>query len=160
MTDMKQRPPAGFGKGVNDYLNHYVTLTDSKAGALLAAAVAVGALLLSDGWHALTDEGKLARAAALLLLAAASACAASVIFPRLPSGRRGVVFWEDIRSHSELADYVQAVGELDDTGVELEYAAQNYFVSDVVHRKMSTTRVAIGLFLAGIGAAAIAALWG
>jgi hypothetical protein len=24
-------PPAGFGKGVNDYLNHYVAVTDAKA---------------------------------------------------------------------------------------------------------------------------------
>ena len=30
------KPPKGFGKGINDYLNHYVTVSDAKAAAFLA----------------------------------------------------------------------------------------------------------------------------
>jgi hypothetical protein len=160
MSDSDSRPPTGFGKGVNDYLNHYITLTDSKAGALLAASVAVGALLLSDDWKALTHAGKLARGASLMLFAAAGGCAAWVVYPRLPSGRRGVIFWEDIRSHKDLSDYSNAVRELDSDAVEHEYAAQNYFVSAVLHSKMMVTQSAIRLFIGGLVAATMAAVWG
>ena len=135
MTNGGNRPPAGFGKGVNDYLNHYITLTDTKAGALLATSVAMGALLLSEDWQTLTTLGKYARGAALALLAIAAGFSAWVVYPRLPSGRRGVVFWEDM-SHPDLDAYAAAVQQLDEGAVELEYAAQNYFVSSVVHRKL------------------------
>ncbi len=41
-------PPEGFGKGVNDYLNHYVRNADAKAGVLIAAALTIAAYLLSQ----------------------------------------------------------------------------------------------------------------
>jgi hypothetical protein len=40
------RAPTGFGKGVNDYLNQYVMVADAKAGAILAANLALSAALL------------------------------------------------------------------------------------------------------------------
>ncbi len=153
-------PPPGFGKDVNDYLNHYVTLTDTKAGALLAGSVAVGALLLSKDWPAITGPGQCARAVALVLLAVAAGHSLWVIYPRLPSGRRGLIFWEDIRCHPDLDSYRAAVQQLDEAKVEQEYAAQNFFVAPVVHRKMELTQRVIRWFVAGLAMAAIAAVWG
>lgn len=40
--------PRGFGKGVNDYLNHYVTVSDAKAAAFLALNVVVIQFLMKD----------------------------------------------------------------------------------------------------------------
>lgn len=151
-------PSAGFGKGINDYYNHYITLTDGKAGAVMAVAVAVSAALLDDGWNTVTGAAACLRYSALALLGAAVCAGAWTIYPRLPSGRRGLIFWEDVRSHRSLDEYRDAVAALSEEQVEVEYAAQNYAVSSVVHRKMAATRMAVWLFVGGVLAAGLAAL--
>jgi hypothetical protein len=35
------KPPPGFGKDVNKYLNHYVTVADTKAAGALTVALAL-----------------------------------------------------------------------------------------------------------------------
>ena len=139
----------GFSKSVNDYLQKAVTVADAKATAFVAAGVTVGAGVLQiDGSSGLAA---VLRVLALGALACSVIVNSIVIFPRFPSQRRGTVFWEDIRSHADMDSYVQAAMKLHDGDIEHEYAAQNYFVSDVLHRKHWWIRHGIVLFLTGVG---------
>jgi len=146
----------GFGKDVNDYLNAFVALADAKAAGFLAAGLTVGAAVLEIATT--TAVASFFRWVSIATLAASVGANASVIFPRLPSGRRGLVFWEDIRSRRDLDDYIREATGLTEPQVEAEYAAQNYFVSDIVHRKHVWVRRGIGLFLVGVGSAVVAYL--
>lgn len=40
--------PAGFGKEVNKYLNHYVTVADTKAAGVLTVDLALAGYLLAQ----------------------------------------------------------------------------------------------------------------
>lgn len=140
-----------FGKDVNSYYNQYVTLADAKAGAFIAATLTVGAAVIKQ--HPTPISAVLLRWAAIMVLGGALGACAHVIFPRLPSGRRGLVFWEDVRTFKDHEEYQRQVAGLEDGDIEMEYAAQNYFVADVVHRKHYWVRWGIGLFLAGTGLA-------
>src|SRR5688500_184722 len=85
-----------LAKGVNDTLNAYISITDSKAVAFLGGSTAAASFFLRD-----PPEGTL-----LLVCYALSAIgyvtgavnAASVIFPRIPGRGSGVIFWGDIAS--------------------------------------------------------------
>lgn len=144
-----ERTPIGFGKGVNDYLNTYLALADAKAAGFLTAGLTVGAAVLTI--DATTQAASIFRWIAIAALGASVAASAFVIFPRLPSGRRGLVFWEDIRTRAVSDAYQGEVARLTEAHVEMEYAAQNYFLSDVLHRKHLCVRRGIVLFLVGVG---------
>jgi Family of unknown function (DUF5706) len=150
-------PPRTFSKDVNDYLNHYVTLADAKAAGFLAATLSLGAAVVKLGpsnafWPAL------AWWPALATLCVSLALNCVVIFPRLPSGRRGVIFWEDILTRPSSLEYAEEVAALTAADIEREYAAQNYFVSDVVHRKHRLVRFGISTFVVGAAFSAISYL--
>lgn len=143
--------PPGFGKGVNDYLNDYVRVADAKAAAFLAANLAAATLVLR-----LEPTTWLPLACRWLSLAsfAVSVCfCAWVVFPRLPKGRMGVVFWEDIRLFKSAALYEKELSGMDAAAVESEYAAQNWFVSGVLHCKFAAVQCAIVSFFLGVGLA-------
>lgn len=126
-------PPPGFGKGVNDYLNHYVTIADAKAGAILGASITVALSIVA---YTPTSPGQVRwRVVSLLLLLSSSLAGVWVMMPRMPRGHPGVVFWEDIRTRKTRSDYARDVSALDGSLVEREYASQNYFVSTVLHAK-------------------------
>ena len=149
-------PPHGFGKGVNDYLNSSVALADAKAAAFLAAAATVGVGVLqvsgaSTSWWVL-------RTISLVALTVSASLQAVVILPRLPSGRSGLIFWEDIRKRPHLDDYVQEVTRLRPHDIEVEYASQNYFISDVLHRKHQWIRFGVSLFIVGVASGVAAYL--
>lgn len=145
--------PKGFGKGVNDYLNHYVTVSDAKAAAFLALNVVVIQFLVKDNfwisWRIYLYW------AALLFLSLSIIAAASVLFPRLPCGSKGLIFWEDIRERKRPVEYEEDLSNLTADRVEQEYAHQNYYVSQVLHKKMILIRWEISLFLIGSVFAAI-----
>jgi hypothetical protein len=141
----------GFGKDVNDYYNHYIALADAKAAGFIAAALTVGAEALK--LHPTTTFGGVLKWLAVSALGAAVAAATYVIFPRLPSGRRGLVFWEDVRTRVDHDEYEREVAKLSEAGIEAEFAAQNFFVADVLHRKHYWVRWGIVLFLVGTGLA-------
>lgn len=150
MVEMKG-PPSGFGKSVNDYLNDYVRVADAKATAFLAANLAAATLVLR-----LTAVSWLPSACRWLSLAsfAASTCfCAWTVFPRLPKGHMGLVFWEDIMFFKSADLYRRELASIDDAMVESEYATQNWFASAVVHKKMLAVRRAIISFLVGLGLA-------
>jgi hypothetical protein len=148
MTDPASALPNSFGKGVNDYLNHYITLADAKAAGFLAATLTAGSAVVNLG-PGTTFWGGLAWWAATSSLAVAIVANCFVIIPRLPSGRRGLIFWEDIRTRASFKEYADEVAALTPGDIEREYAAQNYFVSTVVHRKHRAVRLGICSFLAG-----------
>ena len=144
----------GFGKDVNDYFNHYITVADAKAAGFLAATLTVGAeaVKLSPA----TTSGSILKWLAVTALGASLAAGAYVVFPRLPSGRRGLIFWEDVRTFKDHDDYTREVSQLREADVEAEYAAQNFFVADVLHRKHYWVRWGIVLFLIGTALAVVA----
>jgi hypothetical protein len=75
-------PPEGFGRGVNDYFNHYIGIADAKAAGFLAAALTVGAAAI-----ALKPTGVLAAVfywLSVTCLGSSGVCASIAIFPRLP----------------------------------------------------------------------------
>jgi hypothetical protein len=61
--------------------------------------------------------------AALSMLALSSLICLIVVFPRLPGGGEGPIFWEDIRKRGSLAVYRNQVRALHDEDVEHEYAS-------------------------------------
>ena len=42
----KAKPPSGFGKDVNQYLNHYVNVADAKAAGILTADLTIGGYIM------------------------------------------------------------------------------------------------------------------
>jgi hypothetical protein len=87
---------------------------------------------------------------ALGVLALSAVTNTIVLFPRLPRGQQGLVFWENILSHKSLDEYKARVFCLTPRQVEAEYASQNFFVSIILHRKYKLLRWSIAFFLAGV----------
>lgn len=139
--------PKGFGKGVNDYLNHYVTVSDAKSAAFLALNVIVIQFLVKD--HFCISWGINFHWAALGFLSLSIFTAATVLFPRLPRAGKGLIFWEDICERKNPVQYESELAELTGNRVEKEYAHQNYYVSQVLYIKMRLIRWEIVLFLIG-----------
>jgi len=139
--------PQGFGKGVNDYLNHYITVSDAKSAAFLALNVVVIQFLVED--HFRISWGINFHWAALGFLSLSIFAAAAVLFPRLPRGGKGLIFWEDILERKNPTAYEKDLTDLTGNHIEQEYAYQNYYVSMVLHKKMRLIRWEIALFLIG-----------
>jgi len=149
-----QGPPDGFGEGVNQYLNHYVVVTDAKAGSIVGMAMVLLGFLLSDSsgarYHGTIGAVALASALAACLLGLVT------VFPRLPKGNQGPIFWEDIRNHGTEDAYVAAVGRLARRDGELALARQNFHVASVVHEKLVWVRWGIRAVAVSLLATAIA----
>lgn len=140
-------PPPGFGKGVNDYLNHYVTVSDAKAAAFLALNFVMIQFLVKDHFKMAWNFPYHWLALGFLCLSVL--VASLVIFPRLPRGSKGLIFWEDIRERRNPEQYSNELTGLQANLVEREYAHQNYYVSKVLHKKMRLIQWTISLFLVG-----------
>jgi len=150
-------PPKGFGKGVNDYLNHYVTVADAKAAALLAVNFVVLQFLLNGNFTRTLDLPLHIASLGFLILS----CLATllILFPRLPRGSNGAIFWEDIRKNATPGAYALKLSSVDCVLQEKEYAHQNFYVSKVLHRKMRWTQWAVWLFAAGATCSLVCAIW-
>lgn len=146
------RPPAGFGKGVNDYLNDYVKVADGKATAFLAANLTAAVLALRIA--PVTPFPSVCRWLALVSFGTSACFCAWTVFPQLPKGHMGVVFWEDIMFFKSAEAYRRELVSMDQAKVEEEYASQNWLVSGVVHRKFLAVRRAILFFFVAVGLAA------
>jgi hypothetical protein len=153
----KRGPPPGFGKAVNDYLNHYVTLADAKAAGLLIAALTLAPWLMQ--FEVKSGIAWVGRGIALAALAAAVGAAAVVLFPRLPFGRTGPIFWEDILGRQSAASYERELRTLDEADVEAAYAQQNYAVSGVLHKKFKVVQASIVMLLIAAAAGALSYLF-
>lgn len=138
-----------LAKGVNDTLNAYISITDSKAVAFLGGATAAASFFLS----------RLPESTALIICYAVSAAgyvagaanAASVIFPRIPPCGGGVIFWGDIASR-ESADAYAAEFErkCHDGGLLADYAWLNFCTSKILRCKIRRLRQAMILCLTAL----------
>jgi len=150
------KPPHGFSKGVNDYLNYYVTVSDAKAAVLIALDFAVLQFLLKNHFEPIGDVPL--HFLALSFLSLSVLISAFVLFPRLPKGSSGVIFWEDVLEMQSPQNYELKLMTIDESLVEREYSHQNFYISSVVHRKMRLMQLAIVLFAFGFAATLVSAI--
>lgn len=149
--------PHGFSRDINNYLNAYVNLADSKAGAVVGLNTLLLGLVMAWGD---TDQGDIrVHLLTIALFAIGAGLGAFVILPRTPRGSSGVIFWEDIRTYATVDDYQNRLRSLDDQDVEDSYAYQNYFVSHVLHQKHQYLRWAMLVTALGVLMAIIDYWW-
>jgi len=132
--------PEGFGKGVNDYFNHYITVADAKAGAILAANfILLGGLININFCCCIIIPYLLT--GAVIISSIVFCCI--VLFPRLPKAEKGLIFWENVKSYQSVNEYLTDIRQLDISKLEEEYAKQNWHVSKVLSTKNKQVRKAI-----------------
>lgn len=141
--EMPKTTPAGFGKGVNDYLNHNVTVADAKAAGILATNFVLLGGLSNFCYCPCTKIYYLV--VGIFSIGSILLCA-TVLFPRLPKSEKGLIFWENIKSHSSINEYINESGQLNNSVIEEEYAKQNWHVSQVLSKKHFFIRLAIIAF--------------
>lgn len=147
-------PPAGFGKAVNDYYNHYIGIADAKAGVIASAAGAEMLLLAanrprSGAGGEYVEIGLFVVAIATVLVALWLSLL--IVRPRLPGrGGEGVIFWEHVRTASSPEEYIARLRELDARAIEDAYARQNHAVAGILVRKFEATTYALGMLGASV----------
>lgn len=144
----KIKTPTGFGKDVNDYLNHYVTIADAKAGAILATnLIFFGVLIDIEMDDCLTCW--LFFATGILLCVSIFFCGL-ILYPRLFKGGQGFIFWENINAYKKIEDYTSKISSIDDKEVEIEYAKQNWYVSKLLSKKNKYIRISLWISIVAI----------
>ncbi len=139
-------------KGVNDLLNHYVGVLDTKASAFLAGNVAAASFLLKE--MPIPLYAKVLYFTALTCHAASVIMAGTTIFPRLPKPSNSVIFWGDIARLTSLETYTKLFNSvLEAEQMDEQYTAQNYFTARVLKRKYHCLRWCIALFFFALFAA-------
>jgi glucan phosphoethanolaminetransferase (alkaline phosphatase superfamily) len=140
---------AAAAKSINDQVNYYIQVMDTKASYFLAGNVAAGSFLLQS----LPAEG-LARAAyfaAIAFFCGSILLAGGVIFPRRVKAGNSIIFWGDIAAKDSLSSYIEHFHNTLDSGhLDEQYCAQNYFAARVMRRKFKWLRWAVGLFFTGL----------
>ena len=135
----------GFGKDVNDYLNHYVTVSDAKSGAVLATNfILLGVIIGLD--FSKIDNCFLNCIVYTTIISSIISVIISLksIYPRLPyDKKKGLIFWESIRNYETMDEYLKDYKKLTEEEKELLYAKQNYYVSSVLKDKNSNVRNSI-----------------
>jgi hypothetical protein len=122
---------------------HYVTVADAKASGLLVLNLALITLLIEHQIHLNTILCWIAIIGYFL----SSIISICVIFPRLPSGGDGLIFWEDILTRNNPEQYSHEFLKIDIENLISESAKQNWYVSSVLHKKYKITRYSIVVFL-------------
>ena len=136
----------GFGKAVNDYYNHFVTVADAKAGALLAANLVILGGLMSikfEIWPWLVNLTALTSLISLIL-------SLFVLYPRIPRKGNGLIFWEHVKNYQTAEDYRNAVNSMDRKQMEDDYSIQNWRISRVLSNKNSYVRRSIWVLMISI----------
>lgn len=134
----------GFGQGINNYLNHYVTVADAKAVAIMTGAFAILAATIEFDSNSCID--KIGVIITYTLNIATIFFCLWTLYPRLGNSGKGLIFWESIRANSTPEEYCQKVNKLTDELVEEEYAYQNWYVSLILKQKNGKIRTSLWLF--------------
>jgi hypothetical protein len=96
--------PLGFGGAINKYLNQYIAISDSKAGAIIAANVVIITILAS-----LDIPNEIFGTAiyiAVILFSVSTISSTMAIYPRvIKNDPPSVIFWEDIRGYKNFDEY-------------------------------------------------------
>lgn len=137
---------ASAAKDINDYLNHYITVMDTKATAFLAGNVGAATFLLSNP----PKHGALFYFA-VVMFAVSTVVAGGVIFPRLPGRGNSVLFWGDIALHADFQSYQREFQRVMESGMlDEQYCIQNYLAARLLKRKYRWLRWAITLFVLAV----------
>jgi hypothetical protein len=139
-----------MAKGVNDVLNYYIQVTDTKASIFIAGSVAAASFLLVKFPEGMGPQ--------LLYFFAATGLGISlvlgtlVILPRLPTlNGTGSVFWGDIADCTSAIEYQDRFGAAASSGLlDEEYSLLNFHTARILRKKILILRVAILCFLAGV----------
>lgn len=139
-----------LAKGVNDVLNYYIQLTDTKASIFIAGSVAAASFLLMH-----FPDGRIARILYFIsatALGLALVMATWVILPRRPARTgHGSVFWGDIAECANAEAYRDRFGQASAGGVlDDDYCLLNHQTARILDRKVRILRTAILFFLAGV----------
>ena len=156
VTSVRTLPPDSDGslttmaKGVNDVLNYYIQVTDTKASIFIAGSVASASFLLMK--FPVGTGPQVLYVVAAASLGAALVLATLVVMPRLPAfGGKGSVFWGDIAGCSSAVNYRDRFGQTASAGLlDEEYSVLNFYTSRILGRKIRILRSGILCFLAGV----------
>lgn len=137
---------AAAAKSINDYLNHYITVIDAKAGAFLAGNVAAASVLVQR-WPS-GQTGQIAGIASMTLFAVSTLAAGGVIYPRIaPLRGESVIFWGDIAVSADAASYIQRFNDVIERGqLDEHYSQQNFLTARILARKFRWLRASVLLF--------------
>lgn len=157
-TDPQPRtlPPDSDGfvtsmaKGVNDLLNYYIQVTDTKASIFIAGSVAAASFTLMGFPKQISLQ-------ILYVLGAGFLCASLilatlVILPRIPPTRdKGSIFWGDIAGCGSVVEYTRRFGDAAKAGLlDEEYTELNFHTARILQAKLGLLRLAILSFLFGV----------
>lgn len=138
MESPKIKPPSGFGKEVNKYLNHHVTIADAKAAGILTGDFALGGYLSTN--TQVSDCMLNFQWTPLILLFLSGTFALCTLYPRTPKIGSSIIFWEDIRTRTTMQTYLDELKDVDEDEVERQYGAQNYLISGLLSKKYQFIR--------------------
>lgn len=132
-----------FSTHVHQYLTNYVTVADAKASGLLIINLAIISLLIESQplinmtlcWISIIGYS------------ISSLISIWVIFPRLPSERNGLIFWEDILSRETPEQYTEEFSSIDTKNIISECAKENWYISSVLHKKYKIISYGIAVFV-------------
>lgn len=139
-----------MAKGVNDVLNYYIQVTDTKASIFIAGSVAAASFLLMHFPNSL--GARVLYFASAGCLGIALVLATLVVLPRLPArSGTGSVFWGDISGCTNPAEYRDRFGRTASAGLlDEEYSALNFYTARILEKKIRILRGSILCFLTGI----------
>lgn len=147
--------PGGFGQGVNNYLNHYITVADAKAVAILTGAFAILAATIEFDLSCCLF--KIGVVLTFILNILTIFFCLWTLYPRLGNSGKGLIFWESILANSTPEEYCAKVNKLNNQSAEEEYAHQNWYVSLILKQKNRKIRTALWFF--GLSIISIATLY-
>ena len=137
-----------FCRNVNQYLHQYIVVADAKIFALVGINATLAALLLASqstaSWTAIIIRGAIISFGISVLIGVVA------LYPQLQSGRKGLIFWEDILTRGTLAEYQADLQKLSVSQVEKEYTQENYYLSKILHQKYRYIGWCIIFFILGL----------
>ncbi len=149
---------AAVAKSINDYINHYITVMDTKASVLLAGNVAAASFLLKD--MPADAFGKAAYIVSMSLFGISTFVAGGVIMPRRPPAGNNIIFWGDIAARPDFKTYLEDFQRVLNGGfIDEQYCVQNYLASKVMRRKYNWMRASMMAFFAALFAGFAVYLW-
>lgn len=152
-------PRSGFGWNVNQYLNQYISLADTKVSLLVTADLAIIVLLLPNKPPASPLFFPIFYWLALTLLMLSTIAGFITFYPRVAKkDDGGLLFWRSILSYDGYngekgyKGYQKALQDdlTESSKVEDEYARENYHLSKVLKRKNKAIQVSIICFGGGL----------
>jgi len=139
-----------MAKGVNDLLNYYIQVTDTKASIMIAGSVTSASFLLMTFPHHWC--AKVMYLISASLLGSSLIMATMVVTPRLPTRTgQGSVFWGDIAMSSNAYEYRDRFAKAAVAGLlDEEYSVLNFHTARILGRKIRFLRGSIVAFLTGV----------